>query len=517
MQPLFRRLPWPEILILLLAAVLRFAALELKPPHFDEGVNGWFADQMSHTGYYRYDPTNYHGPLHMYAVFAAQKLLGREVWAIRLPVVLVGLVCVWLTLRFGRFVGSHAAHWAALAAAVSPCATFYGRYSIHETWLLAFLLLTAWGILEIWKNGTRTGVFALAGGIAGMILTKETYFIHLGCFALAVPTLLLWQFLSPSRPTMPLAPRGWKPTDALLAVGLAVFAIVLFYSGTFLHWPGVLGLYETYAAWFKTGVAEGGHAKSAYDLFTMKIQGRDVVILNAYWLDLMRRYEWPALLGLAGCVRLLWPAPAQLRYLAITGAGTLVAYTIIPYKTPWLLLPMLWPFWFVFGALMQEYRHLAAVAFTGASVIAISLVTAVKLNFVDFDNPAQPYVYVQTHRSIAKLTEPWLDRVKRDPAARHFFGEFYLDSYYPLPWIFGEFTNVSYPQGLPQSAVIGDVIAAEVSKAPDVEKHLPEPYIRREFRLRDAQEDCVVWFRARLFAEDLPGEPVVGPLPTPAP
>ena len=41
----------------------------MKPPHFDEGINGWFVDQMMRTGYYKYDPSNYHGPLHFYVLF----------------------------------------------------------------------------------------------------------------------------------------------------------------------------------------------------------------------------------------------------------------------------------------------------------------------------------------------------------------------------------------------------------------------------------------------------------------
>ena len=67
-----KTLPWIEIGILALAAALRVALLDIKPPHFDEGVNGWFVDQMTRNGYFRYDPTNYHGPLHFYAVFLSQ-------------------------------------------------------------------------------------------------------------------------------------------------------------------------------------------------------------------------------------------------------------------------------------------------------------------------------------------------------------------------------------------------------------------------------------------------------------
>ncbi|MDD5200326.1 MAG: TIGR03663 family protein [Terrimicrobiaceae bacterium] len=512
MQFLRRPWPWPEILILALAAALRFTALDLKPPHFDEGVNGWFADQMAHTGYYAYDPTNYHGPLHMYAVFVSQKLFGRDLFALRLPAVLASLGAVWLTLRFGRFLGVNTARWAAAAMAVSPACVFYARYSIHESWLLAFLLLTAWGILDLWQNGTRAGLHALAGGIAGMILTKETYFIHLGCFALAIPCLLVWQLASPSRPAVPLAPQRWTSREAGLAAGAAVFAIVFFYSGTFLHWQGLAGLYETYAAWFKTGVGASGHNKPEDQLGPF----------NYYWFLLLARYEWPALIGLAACIRLLWPAPAHLRYLAIYGAGALVAYTIIPYKTPWLLLVLLWPFFFTFGALVEECSR-AAVGSAAALMLASACVTAsmmrgAQLNFRDFANPAEPYVYVQTFPEIRRLTDPLLTLAQTNPAAHGLTGEILLDSYYPLPWMLGDFPNVAYRKDTEwPDPLAADFIAAEKKKAERVEKLLREPYYRREFRLRDAQEDCVAWFRVAAFRSLLRGEPTVGPQPSPSP
>ncbi len=520
MQSLVRRWPWPEILILLLAAALRFIALDLKPPHFDEGVNGWFADRITETGFYAYEPTNYHGPLHMYAVFVAQKLFGREIWAIRLPAVLASLAAVWLTMRFGRFLGVNVSRWAAAAMAVSPACVFYARYSIHESWLLAFLLLTAWGLLELWKNGTRAGLFALAGGITGMILTKETYFIHLGCLALALPTLLLWQLVSPSRPAQPPAAQRWTRHAAIWSTLLGAFAIVFFYSGAFLHWSGVRGLYETYAAWAHTGLAANGHAKADYEFAALAGQPTLKSGLNYYWLALMARYEWPALIGLAGGLRLLWPAPAPLRYLAIYGAGALVAYSIIPYKTPWLLLVLLWPFFFVFGALVEELfrgragsANLRALApMLGAACVSASMMRSAQLNFRDFDNRDEPYVYVQTSREIHRLTDPLLALARVDPAAHGLRGEFMLGSYYPLPWMLAEFPNIAYHGENDWPArITADFVAAEKTKAARVEKMLSEPYYRREFKLRDAQEDCVAWFRVRTF------QPVLGGESTPQP
>src|SRR4030095_5522885 len=90
----FEGTDWVPWLILALAASLRFFLLGIKPPHFDEGINGWFVDQVMKNGFYRYDPTNYHGPLHFYVLLLFESLFGRNLWALRLPVVLLSIPCV---------------------------------------------------------------------------------------------------------------------------------------------------------------------------------------------------------------------------------------------------------------------------------------------------------------------------------------------------------------------------------------------------------------------------------------
>jgi len=73
-------IPW---VIIGLAAFLRFFLLGIKPPHFDEGINGWFVDaHIIKEGFYKYDPTNYHGPLHFYVLLLSQTLFGRNLWGV---------------------------------------------------------------------------------------------------------------------------------------------------------------------------------------------------------------------------------------------------------------------------------------------------------------------------------------------------------------------------------------------------------------------------------------------------
>ena len=173
-----RRWPWDLIAIMALAAVLRLVLLDLRAPHFDEGVNGWFADQMRETGTFRYTPENFHGPWHFYTVFLSQELLGRNLWALRLPAVLASVLAVPVIFLFGRWFGRTAVRWAALAFAVSPAGLFYGRYSIHESWFVLFTMLFTWGAIALWLERDRAGLWAAVLGLAGMILNKETYLIH---------------------------------------------------------------------------------------------------------------------------------------------------------------------------------------------------------------------------------------------------------------------------------------------------------------------------------------------------
>ncbi|HZR78845.1 MAG TPA: glycosyltransferase family 39 protein, partial [Chthoniobacterales bacterium] len=327
---------WTPWLIVALAAFLRLFLLGMKPPHFDEGINGWFVDQVVKNGFYKYDPTNYHGPLHFYVLLLSQTLFGRNLWALRLPVVLIGISSVWLTLKFEPFVGRTVSRLAAMAMAVSPGFVFYGRYSIHEVWLLLFTMLFFYGTFGLWKFGTSKFLWCAGMGLTGMILSKETYMVHVGCAIIAAGVCYLSTFffkLDDGRRVE----QTWTFLDLAVVIGTAIALIVTFYSGFFFHWTGVRDLFVAYLPWFKTGSEGHGHEKSWY-----------------YWLALISRYEMPALAGLLACL-LAWRfRNLSLRYLAIYGVGTLMAYSIVKYKTPWCIISFIWPFLFIFGALVTQ-------------------------------------------------------------------------------------------------------------------------------------------------------------------
>jgi uncharacterized protein (TIGR03663 family) len=494
-----RCIPWDVVAIMLVAAALRLLLLDVKAPHFDEGVNGWFADRIRETGTFAYTPENFHGPWHFYTVFLSQELLGRNAWALRLPVVLASLLTVPVFLLFGRWFGRGAALWAAAAFAVSPACVFYGRYSIHEPWFVLFTMIFTWGCLTLWLERSRTGLWAAVLGFTGMVLNKETYIIHVGALALAAAVFAGWSRLSLLRPALERPrERSWTSGDAWSAAAAGLCLLVFFYSGNFLNPGGLTGMIEALWAWTKTGTAGNGHEKTAHDLLPF---------VNYYWLALLARYEWPALAGLAWSVRFAWPSPAAPRILSIMAGGILLAYSLVPYKTPWCMASIIWPWFLFFGAIVTAWDGRLA-RLLGVVLLAVSLAMTVRLNFFYFEDDHEPYVYVQTYRSMEEFTGPLLRLAAEDPRALQTPGAIYVESYYPLPWVLGDFRNIGYhDQGVPATLPEVEFHVIETEKADELRKRLPPEFSEIRFLLRSGVGECSVFFSPRLseaFRDETP-------------
>ncbi len=512
------------LLILLVAAIVRLIFLDIKPPHFDEGINGWFCDQMAAQGFYKYDPANYHGPLHFYVLRLFLTLFGRNLWALRLPTVLVGIAGVGFTFLFSRFFGKVVTYIAAFAMAISPAFVFYERYAIHETWLVLFLLITLWGLLCWYSDPTPWSVWATILGITGMILTKETYVIHLLAFALAAFfAWIIGLIRPPSEPIERTRARiPWAHVGVATGVGLAL--IIFFYSGNFLNWSGLTGLYRTFSHWLNTGVgAQSGHEKPDYDISVVPHFLRHVPVLaslakiklNWYWIKLLAVYEWIAIAGLVFSVRYLVGGKGALRYLAIYAWGVLFAYSIIAYKTPWCIISIEWPFLFLAGDCLVFFwklfpRYVKPLAVAGAlPLFGLMGYRSYFVNYVRYDNPKEMYAYVQTYRDYQKFVDPIVKKGQKDSAAKvRLRGLILLKSYFPIPWVIDEFRNVAYYENGDEKwpdNVDADFIAVDGSDFEDLEYRLKQRYFVTEFRLRDGMDPCRAYFRYDTFKDIFPG------------
>jgi len=508
-------------LILLLAAVFRLAFLDIKPPHFDEGINGWFCDQMLKNGYYSYDPNNYHGPLHFYVLFVSLASFGRNLWALRLPVVLVSLFSIFWIFLYRPFFGRTICCLASLAMAVSPGFIFYNRYSIHESWLVLFLLITLWGLLGIWISREPKYFWGSILGLTGMILTKETYIIHLfSLFCAGVGMAILNRFF-PSSAELSRG-KGTLPMNHIMgAAAVGLILIIFFYSGNFQHWQGLADLFKTFLPWTKTGIDAAGHGKADFDFAPLVppfLAHAPVLAsfanfkLNWYWVRLFLDYEWLTMLGLAFSFRFLFGGNSGLRFLAIYSLVALFVYSIVPYKTPWCVISIAWPFLF-FGAAFLKFiaRRTNRVI---ATLVALPLFghaawKSYDLNFVRFDDPKERYVYVQTFRDYHSLVDPILAKLAREPQAKaDLKGIVLLSSYFPIPWVLGDVADIGYygsEIGKWPKEMDADFIVLDEDKADELEKHLKERYFIEDFRLRDGMEGSRAYFKYDTFRDIFPG------------
>lgn len=146
--------------ITVIAAVLRFWSLALKPFHHDEGVNGFFLKTLFSEGVYKYDPANYHGPTLYYISLAFARMFGFETVPVRMSMAVFGVLMVVLALFLRRYIGTIGSLLAALCLALSPGMVYISRYYIHEIFFVFLALAVAVSILFFIEK-QKAGPFAI--------------------------------------------------------------------------------------------------------------------------------------------------------------------------------------------------------------------------------------------------------------------------------------------------------------------------------------------------------------------
>jgi uncharacterized protein (TIGR03663 family) len=454
------------ILLFLVAGALRLWDLPLAPFHNDEGVNGWFTTQLLRTGTWAYDPANYHGPTLFYAAALSGLLVGLGDVSMRLVPAVFGLATLGLVLLTGRWIGRAGALAAAALLAVSPGMVFFSRYAIHEMLLVFFTLAFVLAAIRWWETGRSRFLLTAGAALAGMFTTKETAIITVVVLGLAAACVAIYERMAPrvlrrpvrfapgpgappavvsalasadvapgrarprasrTRPVDPLARFGGR--DRLigsLAAAAAVFAViwVTLFSSLFTNFPaGVLDSFRSLAIWTQTSGATQVSGPLTY----------------AGW---MVEEEFGLLaLGLAGAAWVAWEGRSRIAiFCAAWATGLFVAYSLIGYKTPWLMLDWLVPYAMVAGHVLgrawQARRNvvrLGAAAALGAALV-LGAVQAVTLAFRDYDAEENAYVYAQTSREVLDLVA-WLDAEDRRLGTGGQLGIVVMSpDYWPLPW-----------------------------------------------------------------------------------
>jgi uncharacterized protein (TIGR03663 family) len=203
-----------------------------------------------------------------------------------------------------------------------------------------------------------------------------------------------------------------------------VYLAVLFFSSFFTYAEGVSKAFEAYAIWTKTGNKDHTmHGWAGYLKWGMKIESPIIILsfLGAFIAVLKGKHRFAI-------------------FTAFWAMGLLLAYSIIPYKTPWLALSFLLPMCIAAGyGLGQMYhsgsdRQKYASAALGAVAVLLLSYQTYQQNFVRYDDEDMPYVYAHTRRGLLDLVSE-IDRyAAKSGKGKESSIEIVSPDYWPLTW-----------------------------------------------------------------------------------
>ena len=472
--------------IFVVAAVLRLYDLGLVPLHHDEGVNGNFLVTLVREGHYHYDPANYHGPTLYYIaavipwifkIFfgtAARETYGLNTVVIRLVPALFALGTIVLMFSLRRYLGTVAVLAATLLMAISPGAVYLSRYFIHETLFVFFTLGIVVAGLKFYQSRNPVYLLLASASAAMLFATKETAMISAGVLILALVSTLIYRRLfgiGPSKTshTEPFLDELGGPVVFALWVGLAIIVFiainVFFYSSFFENYPqGVYDSLKTFQIWSKTGKAAHVHPPETY----------------LTWL--MNQESALLFLGVVGAIFVIFkPKNAFALFSALWAFGLIAAYSLLPYKTPWLLLNFILPLSLIAGFSIQRIYELEGgklrllLIVVGAAVL-IGVYQTVDLNFINYDNDKAYYVYVYAHtkRGLKQMVNEIDNIAKQGPDGGRTGITIVSSEYWPLPWYLRNYSRVGY-FGHITSSTEPIIIASEDQKS-EIESTLGELY-----------------------------------------
>ena len=446
------------LIIVLLAAALRFWALDLKLYHHDEAVHGWFAYRLLQEGVYVYDPS-YHGPFlyyvtaGMFALFGDSDLVGRLLPAV-FGLSLIPLV--YIIHRLG-YLDRRQTLVAALFIAISPELVYFSRFLRHDIFQLAFTLLLLVALLLYHRSGELR--YALLAGLAaglGMCCKEDMPLILLIFLSYGIYLLLSRKVHLPSQ---------WK-RHAVLSSLLFCGTMILFYSSFGNHWEVLFGQIADVAFIQQEGLLAAINQTGWYQAVEHWASMHGICRICGPWFFyflLLILYELPILiLAVMGIIQFIgkdstirhaiarvWgtdrrasPTTAELverSLVQIRGPKglqkqeefmrfsiywlllSLGAYAYIGEKVPWLVLHQLLPLIFVSVYAMTQRKAIVAVLFSIFLILCLWHVA-----FVPAD-VNEPVVQVQNSEDLRTVM------VLIDDADTVAIAS---SNYWPLPWYY---------------------------------------------------------------------------------
>lgn len=485
------------LLIILGALLSRLLLLGVRPMHHDEANQAVKFGNLLEKGEYRYDRNDHHGPSLYYLtlpfawIFSGTTFASTDEFTLRfVPAAFgVGLILLLLLLKNGLNQG--AVIFAGLFAAISPCMVFYSRFYIQEI-LFVFFILGA--ITAGWRytQSRSPGWAAAAGLFVGlMYATKETCIIAFG----AIFGALVLTWASQSGPDRRKKPSSLPSISHLfLFLGTAILVSFLLYSSFFLNLKGPLDSVLAFVTYFSRAGEASLHSHPWY--YYLKMLAFSKYGTGPAWSESLI-----LVLALGGSVAAFRIKPKEdfnplfIRFIFFYTLLTTAVFSLIPYKTPWNLLPFYIGFILLAGTgAVFIINASKSMLLRGVIVLALGFCVlnlgyqSYRANFKFYADPCNPYVYAPTSTDFMNLVKRIQDLSSHHPHHNQMLIKVITDpdETWPLPWYLRSFGRVGYWQEVNAAGELADVplIISSIDKINELKSHMQNNYQSEFYGLR---------------------------------
>jgi len=506
------------ILIILFALLIRLFDLGDRVFHHDESVHASFTLKLLENGQYSYNPA-YHGPFLFHSTALIFHFLGINDTTARLIPVFFGVATIAVLFLLKKELGKRGVLWAAFLLSFSPSMVYFSRFFRNDMIIVFCTLATVAGGVRYLENLHSSKRFPylilIASSLAIAVSSKENAYLVILMFGAYGGIYLLYRFYSDwkkeklslkkalllkSSALLPFLP------ELLLSAILFIFIVMLFYTSLFRNDVSPFSIVEkAFAHWMEMHRIE-------------RIGGPFY-----YYIPILLVYESPIVFfGILGLFHFLKkrdknaPFFLFLSYWAIT---SLLLYSYLQEKVPWLVVHIVLPFGILAGAYLGEFfsrtpensqeewisrtedrgseaveilssgrNHSRAHKFLIgilALTLIISLVQCISVNFYRSMEPDELMTHTQASPDIRDLMEK-IEWFNRGPKSIRLYVVDPDNLYWPLPWYLRDYEKTTYSRKTPTSTKYDAVI---VPAAYQMYREIPEEeYASYNFTLRPGKE-----------------------------
>ncbi|WP_440946986.1 flippase activity-associated protein Agl23 [Methanosarcina sp. T3] len=515
------------LLIVLFALALRLFELGERVLHHDESVHGSFTLKLLEQGEYSYNPA-YHGPFLFHSTAAVFHFLGISDATARLVPVFFGVATILALFLLKKELGKSGVLWSMFLLAFSPSMVYFSRFFRNDMIIVFCTLAAVAGAFRYLDNihSFRRYPYLIltASSLALAVTAKENAYVIILIFgAYAGMGLLYWIYSSWKKENLSLQKTLLRKAsvllhflpEILLSGALSIFIIMFFYTSLFRNDISLFSIVDrAFTHWMAMHRIE-------------RIGGPFY-----YYIPILLLYEVPIVIfGAAGFFHFLKikrPNASFFFFLCYWALTSLLLYSYLQEKVPWLVVHIVLPFGILAGAYLgeifsrkpepvppeqelpegdrssltgltssrKEYSRKALNLTAGilALTLLISLGQCISVNYYRSMEPAELMTYTQSSPDIRELMEN-IESFDRRPETLRLYVVDPNKLYWPLPWYLRDYEKVGYTSKPPSSSKYEAII---VPSSYDMYREISaEEYSSYNFTLRPGR-DFTLYYKKKL-------------------